>query len=650
MHFNASKQLGNKFTYEALRAIAAQLINHGRENQALVDALSILFDESRETQQASDETVDGALLLLLAHARTYIIIDGVDECSDHSIFWRRIMGIATTTEVKIVLLGRPDIEIPRSYRKLDSPKWQVTFHSADNQHAIQAFLQQQLRDLQDDDLFGDQELSDEIIIDLAIRANGMFLWAQLLILYLECDALSPLERHKTLRNANLIEGLSRVYNKILETLRTRYAKQKQVAADIFRWLSASVCPINPAELRIAIAITPGEPTSDLAMLTNYPQCLPKITCALVDVIDGKYINFIHMSFVEFLETDVSCDPYFTLRSRNAINLQLSNTCLSYLVLDVPAKPLRPLQLDPSLEAMDATCSGQARHQTELTPSQNRSLILHKYPFLRYAALCWPFHLNKGVTLDRDAEIRTRQPRDFHDRNSYIDQSEHSLILPGNNSNMELSEYFHRDRLLETHSIEVQGSRDQLAIDEGRANTQRPMRRGVNRQATSSTAYLETSSSNFGASPVEDTWISLLSRFLLNRLSVTMWVEACWSFSMPPNLSKLLPIASYLYHERDMSASHEREKAWTGVGITTLVEALAELQEKHRMMLLSNPTLIWQRHIVSATDPAYWPTFLAEQEPDEFDEAPRLISVRAGVAPEDRLRAVAHARPSSSLIS
>ncbi len=122
---------------------------------------------------------------------------------------------------------------------------------------------------------------------------------------------------------------------------------------------------------------------------------------------------------------------------------------------------------------------------------------------------------------------------------------------------------------------------------------------------------------------------------MHRLSVTAWVEACWTFNLPPNLSRLKPLLNDLCVGASTQTVEGREVWWVAAGLTQLGGALNELREKHASVLSSNPTLIWQQHIVSATDPGFWPVWKLEQQ-HELNEDESSIRVRAGFNPRYEL--------------
>jgi hypothetical protein len=127
-------------------------------------------------------------------------------------------------------------------------------------------------------------------------------------------------------------------------------------------------------------------------------------------------------------------------------------------------------------------------------------------------------------------------------------------------------------------------------------------------------------------------MTLLSEFVLNRHAVTAWVEACWTFNLPPNLSPLRRTLHNLCSDHPTHTVEARELHWITVGLHQLATALNDLREKHEHLLSDNPTLIWLPHIKAATDPSFWPVWTVGK-PDGFVEDESTIVVRSGFNPQ-----------------
>ena len=78
------------------------------------------------------------------------------------------------------------------------------------------------------------------------------------------------------------------------------------------------------------------------------------------------------------------------------------------------------------------------------------------------------------------------------------------------------------------------------------------------------------------------------------------------FKLPPTILRLLEPIQELARRESSETLTGREMHWISYGVNQLREALDELEESHGHLLAPNPTLIWQRHIMSATDPKFWP--------------------------------------------
>lgn len=659
-HFNGSTRGGGKTAAEAFRALAAQLIDLHRNDDLAMDALFILFDQDAVgQQQASADQISAILRILMQGWPTFLVIDGVDECLDSSHFLSRLWEILLDLDCRVLLLSRPNLTF--RYSNWDTQEWQMQLSTTDNTEGIRSFLRCQFDLMTDELLFGHGAIDNAVAGDLAQRSNGMFLWARLLVGYLKCPALSPMERFAIIREANLLEGLSRLYKKTLDTLERCYERQRHLAADVFKWLSFSLYPLGLEEFHVALAIIPGSPTDSLQLLSNYPRCIQQITCALVEVdVDGA-ISFIHSSFREFLEKDPSCPPFCSLGDQHAIHERFALTCISYLLHDLPEEPLRRLEKWLSLESGVVSCGDETRLEHRLTSGDNRALLLKKYPFLRYASLCWATHLVKSMSSQDQPQLSKRAHQNRQSsRFSSMQQVRDDDAVRRNDGSVASARFGELARQGHGNPEERRGHELNGELHAIRAY--RPMDRNLQRlysvdqkwgsphskySAQASAAPQLLAAPTESSSSEQPIWIPLLSEFLLRRLSVTAWVEACWTFNFAPDLSRLDSLLQPFSSGCSAGSSEDRETMWVSAGVHQLAEALKGLREEHRELLSTNPTLIWQQHIVSATDPAFWPTW-KEDENDRLDVDGRMIVTRAGFLPQDDLPPAPSGTPSTNL--
>ncbi|KAH0494645.1 hypothetical protein TgHK011_001259 [Trichoderma gracile] len=209
-----------------------------------------------------------------------------------------------------------------------------------------------------------------------------------------------------------------------------------------------------------------------------------------------------------------------------VHFSMAQTCLSYLVFDVPSKPLTKEDATPSrwdLEASSNTILATHEDELRLRTKSEEEQLRRSYPLLPYSALCWDYHV--------------------------------------------------------AHAHELRG-----------LGTVAPF-------------------------PLErpPLWYTLLSQFLLDRLSVTAWVEASYAFKVPPRLSRLPPALVYLRPQpTDMAMTVQtREYQWTYLGLQQLVQALNYLQKSSGSVLLRRPRMIWSEEIAMAVDEDFWPNWEEE---------------------------------------
>ena len=407
--------------------------------------------------RASAADIDAVLKLLLFHFPTYLIIDGVDECDDATTFLETLREVSCTSDTRVIILSRPNLVIPSLlFRDLDAG-WKLLLTNKHNGHAILSFLVSEFTSMELEGLFGTRHrmaasdrtfetasrdnarpyryvrtpsppdrdstsapgnlserfnephamrsrlresdvegsvVSPSAIEKLATRANGMFLWVRLLTNLLRCPGLSPRDRLLILEEANLFDGLEGFYSGILSLIgRKSPSRERITTAKIFKWIFGSLYPLSAPTLHTALAIDPGYATADDQYLVNYPDCIARITFALVEIGADGNLGFIHLSFKEYLQSSASSDfPEFTLRNQSAVHAELATICLSYITNDVRQRPLQSIVRPVSIEdELSGRKSGPNLTDPQVTEAR-RSQVSRTYPLLRYATICWPEHL------------------------------------------------------------------------------------------------------------------------------------------------------------------------------------------------------------------------------------------------------------------
>ncbi|KAF2737363.1 hypothetical protein EJ04DRAFT_510470 [Polyplosphaeria fusca] len=399
----------------AFRALADQLVYAHRADRTTMDALALLTRQTSGQQKASSDDVIAVIALLLRQHPTFIVIDGIDECRDAERFLAPIPDLCRTSDCRFLLISRPDLQIPLEYQQWE-PKAPHIIHLTNDDILpnIHSFLMETLNRMADQGYFG-INMNRNLIPPIADRANGMFLWASLLTKYLQSPGLSPNERCATLEEAGHLEGLDALYREILSMLARRFGPDKRITTDIFRWLSLSIKPLNIHALHTALAIIPGARTAKKQHLLHFTDSVGRLTCALVEVIDGN-TKFFHRSVKEYLQSPACRDLEFSLYDESMVHAQLASICISYLANDSPKRPLQRLRSYRPTAGSVATSSGMSFRTSSSGDSGYKSMSsssdtegrvhvenpqsppfdIHM-PFLRYAALCWPVHLTRALS-------------------------------------------------------------------------------------------------------------------------------------------------------------------------------------------------------------------------------------------------------------
>ena len=508
-----------------------QLVHAHRHDRKTLDALALLMRKTAIQEKASSDDVLAVCSLLLRQHSTFVVIDGIDECSDPDLFLTLLPELCRKSDARVLLFSRPNIKIPLMYQKWasDAPHI-ISLEETQNAADIYCYVTENLNSMADQGFFG-ISMDRSLINKVTSRANGAFLWASLLLKYLQSPGFTPDERRAALEETCCLEGLEVLYHRILAVLDRQNEREKKVAVYAFRWLSLSIRRLCIPGSQVALAIIPGQPTTEDQYLSNFSESIPYLTGGLVEVTDCSVL-FTHRSAKEYLQSPQCQDSVFSLFDESSVHAHLAARCISFLANDMAKRPLHRLQpyvrdsgppITGSGTSVQTERSGDSGYKSMSSASssvpENDGVAPNKgargmpacfdddIPFLRYASLFWPIHLTRALTL---------------------------ASLP-------------------------------------------------------ESAPIPTSSRS---AP----WLPALSHFLTDRLAVTAWVEASWRYSLPPNISRLVPLLSELKSQLPPATAEGRELRWVIGGLRQLSDALVELKSEFATTLGENPSLIWQGNI------------------------------------------------------
>jgi hypothetical protein len=514
-----------------------------------LDAVCLLLRKTSFRDTATANEVLDVLSVLLRQHPTFLVIDGVEDCSDEKDFLSSLAELCRKADARAIVFSRPTIKIPLEYQKWASDAPHILHLDAQhNAHAIERFVGQNLGQMADQGYFG-ISMDRSLISHVAQRSEGSFLWASLLLTYLRFATLSPDERKSILQNVQSLQGLEALYSSIFGTLRHRPVHEKLVVADALRWLSFPIHQLCTSALRTALTSSIDMAENEDSFPADVLQALPRLTCGLVKVSED-IVSFTHSSVHEYLQAPVSQGSEFSLCDESSVHAHLAARCLSYLAYDVPQRPLgglsphiRPMMStmttgsgasyrtsrsgDSGYKSLSSSNGDHALPQPAVPPNHNnvsttsiRTIPFDTtLPFLRYASLCWPIHLSRALT-------------------------------PTHNNHL----------------------------------------------------YIIPSPGPFQAVP----YLPALGTFLSSRLAVTAWVEASFRYSLPPTLTRLVGPLSDLKGEIPPATIEGRELRVVLTELHILSERLMELKSGFATSLRDNPSLIWQME--DTVGQGYWPVW------------------------------------------
>ena len=275
--------------------------------------------------------------------QVYLILDGVDECDDTAALTQLLVWVGANTSVKVLLFSRPNVgKLQRIFPKTQC----ITVDRGKTSADIERFLQNQLQVLVDEELISATADLSDLVKRLVIGADGMFLWARLMINYLESPAHTPKARLRVVLDVVLPEGLENMYDRILRLISCSNRVEQDLARRVFLWLVYALCPLNIQGLHAIL--TPEDDISQendvldearTRSLTSFKETVVTICGGLVEIVtqeptwaaSGSF-QFIHLSVKEHLlrlSSSAKVDEAFqgVLPSHKTAQFELASRCI-----------------------------------------------------------------------------------------------------------------------------------------------------------------------------------------------------------------------------------------------------------------------------------------------------------------------------------
>ena len=339
----------NTTTSAAYRAILSQILHLNRDNQQIIDKFTFCNMNSSLQPRASQKELIGLLQLCGQELRrTYIVLDGVDECSDKDGLLGVIANISTFGSIRILLLSRPSV-LGLYQKTTDEQRLQVTRAAIHDD--IKTYLTSKVSQLIEENYLPNVSLQ-ELVEHLLSGADGMFLWGKLMIKLLRSPVLTPSRRRRMIQDISFPEGLEKMYNRILSLVSESSNLEVEAAKHVFCWLAFAKAPVSVRLLYEAVHKCQLDPSDDITKEVQQFREMISVVCgALVEVSSptdsivthrhsdvhrslNSIVKFVHMSVKEhFSQTHTTSSTFggSLLMEHSLANITLAREALTVLM-------------------------------------------------------------------------------------------------------------------------------------------------------------------------------------------------------------------------------------------------------------------------------------------------------------------------------
>ncbi|KAH7303097.1 hypothetical protein B0I35DRAFT_384399 [Stachybotrys elegans] len=292
-----------------LRSVLMQLIRSDTDLVAhIYDALILKkkVPGSKLLEELIRNSVSASSLNPSLTRYIHIIIDGLDECDKITQsrvikMMERVVSAAFSsgsTVCKVLLSSRASPAVAKKARQTQTVS--LSDENESLEKAIETYASQRLSLLQPQ--FSQLRISNDDLNALGLRiakkAEGMFLWARLVLDYLASNMF--LRRDEVLSAAEALpRALEQFYDKIVTQITSHFDERSiERMRSIFGWIAFAKRPLRKAEFRSALAFSSGDPAVDeLAPSYFFDKCSP-----LIEERRDSTFSFIHVSVRDYLQS------------------------------------------------------------------------------------------------------------------------------------------------------------------------------------------------------------------------------------------------------------------------------------------------------------------------------------------------------------
>lgn len=341
---------------------------------------------SDKSQSPSTSVLAKTVLELQQHLkRSYLIVDGLDECVDNDVtdFLQCCRMLSKKWSVLIISRDIPDIRngfkngtfghkvltTQDNQMDINSLVIQKAISIEDTKEDIDKFVSQRTEELAMTKSW--QAMQNGIANVLSANAEGMFLWVRLVLDFLLDDATLEGDIEDAL--ASIPSDLNGFYGRIVENMKAQSSRWR-ITQRALHWIVYAFRPLTVEELHAAIACE----FNSSRPINNFELIL-RGGCGLLIRIDqgSRKITLIHATVKEYL-LKASAVLDTAPGDANFAHAQLSTICLLHLCTKV----------HESIYVTRNAHQSEQRFQTRFNSNTNH--------FLDYSAIYWCQHLHKSA--------------------------------------------------------------------------------------------------------------------------------------------------------------------------------------------------------------------------------------------------------------
>ncbi|KAK8106842.1 uncharacterized protein PG998_008855 [Apiospora kogelbergensis] len=324
----------------AYRSALTQIIHRYREDSDVLDKFLFIQSDSGSSSGQNYATSKQLFDLMCLSAQTLghinFVVDGIDEANDPNDVSDRLKVLVTTAPVRLICFSRSNIS---RLQYLVPAQQRIIFSRDLTNRDIRLFLDWEISDMVEEDMLPTSSDIQSLVESLLKGADGMFLWAKLMVRYLRSPGLSGRARMREIQNVRLPEGLDAVYDRIVSLIIGSSESELRLAREILLWIQYSKKLQHSFDWLYAAVGHDWDPNEKDAFVA----AAVAVCNGLVEYSACGGFNFTHLTVREYFQQK-SLDGSgqgVLLPQRATAMLELASRCIEHLLALAPSEPPLP---------------------------------------------------------------------------------------------------------------------------------------------------------------------------------------------------------------------------------------------------------------------------------------------------------------------